>query len=116
MADAAQSGAFHLILRSAHLPLEGAENEVPELDAGGRNGVTETAVEVGQELRKVVQQDESDAEDSVVESSDRRAELPSPRGIAGSRGPSPAAADAPVVRRRHRDGDVLVEGDALGAT
>lgn len=54
-------------VRQTHIPRKGAEDEVPHLDAAGRDDVAEAEVVIAQELGKVVQQDQKDAESALVE-------------------------------------------------
>ena len=54
-------------VREPHVAGESRENEVPHLDAVGRNDVTEAVVVVTEELREVVQQDQKDPQRTAVQ-------------------------------------------------
>ena len=59
----------------AHVARKGRQDQIPHLDAVGRDDVAEAVVVVAQEFGKVVQQDEQDAQRALVQHRDGLAEL-----------------------------------------
>ena len=66
-------------VRQAHVARERAQDEVPHLDAVGRDDVAQRVVVLAEKLREVVQQDEQEPQRAAVEQPHRLGELGAPQ-------------------------------------